>query len=273
MIKDLLRRELAPIVPEAWDEIDREARRVLALNLTGRKLVDLDGPHGWSHAAKNLGTLEVPLAATLEGVEARLRRVMPLVEMRVPFRLDLEDLDGAARGASTFDMAPIVEAAERVARAEDGAIFNGFAGAGITGIRQASPHPAVSIPADTRKLPEALLAAAEVLRESGIDGPYALALSNDLYKRVSTATESGYPIRKRIEQQVLDGPLVWAPAVEGALLLSMRGGDFVLTVGQDLSVGYAAHDRESVELYLTESFTFAVLDEAAAVPLSGQTGG
>jgi uncharacterized linocin/CFP29 family protein len=49
------------------------------------------------------------------------------------------------------------------------------------------------------------------------------------------------------------------------VLLSTRGGDYELTVGQDLSIGYASHDRTDVELFLTESFTFRVLEEKAAV--------
>ena len=57
------------------------------------------------------------------------------------------------------------------------------------------------------------------------------------------------------------------PALEGALLLSVRGGDFELTVGQDLSIGYAYHEKHKVELFLTESFTFRVLEPTAAVPL------
>jgi uncharacterized linocin/CFP29 family protein len=63
-----------------------------------------------------------------------------------------------------------------------------------------------------------------------------------------------------------DVSLVWAPALQGgAVLLSTRGGDYELTVGQDLSVGYAIHDRADVELFLTESFTFRVLEEKAAI--------
>jgi len=57
-----------------------------------------------------------------------------------------------------------------------------------------------------------------------------------------------------------------------AVLLSHRGGDFQLTVGQDLSIGYTGHDKETVHLYLTESFTFRVLDRTAAVYLKPKRG-
>src|SRR3569832_1983687 len=55
---DLLKRQLAPITSEAWDQIDDEAKRVLALHLAGRKLVDFSGPHGWQLGGVNTGRLQ-----------------------------------------------------------------------------------------------------------------------------------------------------------------------------------------------------------------------
>jgi uncharacterized linocin/CFP29 family protein len=50
--------------------------------------------------------------------------------------------------------------------------------------------------------------------------------------------------------------------------MSLRGGDFELTVGQDFSVGYLDHTSTSVLLYLQETFTFRVLTPQASVPLT-----
>jgi uncharacterized linocin/CFP29 family protein len=227
--------------------------------------VDFDGPHGWTHAALNLGRLDLQRNQPVPGVHAATRKVQPLVEFRTPFHLDILDLDGAARGASQFELGAVVEAAERTAHAEDKAIFYGYPEAGITGIVQATPHRPLTIPASASQYPQVIVEAQEVLREAGVSGPYALALGTECYRELSLATEEGYPIRKRIERQIIDGPLYWAPAVDGAMLLSLRGGDFLLSVGQDLSIGYAAHDKDRVELYVTESFTFRVLDGSAAV--------
>ena len=158
-----------------------------------------------------------------------------------------------------------VEAAEKIARAEDNAIFNGYRDAGITGIIEASPHAPLEIPADPLHYPHVIVQAKELLREAGINGPFALAAGPKVYNEISQGAEDGYPIRKRIEQQIIDGPIIWAPSIDGAVLLSTRGGDFELTVGQDLSIGYAFHERHTVELYLTESFTFRVLEPAAEI--------
>jgi uncharacterized linocin/CFP29 family protein len=262
---DLLKRNLAPITPEAWKQIDDEAKRVLRLHLAGRKLVDVDGPYGWRHGAVNTGRLEIRHDGGL-GVPWGVREVAPLIELRLPFELSILELDCAARGA-VLDLEPVVKAAEHVAHAEDEAIFNGFKAAGILGIIPASPHAAIAIPPNYAEYPSVVVEATELLRRGGVDGPYGLALGPKCYAGLAQAAEDGYPIRERVAR-VLDGPIVWAPAVDGAVVLSTRGGDFQLTVGQDLSIGYAAHDKDTVALYLTESFTFRVLERAAAVHLT-----
>ena len=267
MGRDLLKRDLAPILSDAWDAVDQEAARVLKLNLAGRQIVDFKGPHGWDLAAVNTGRLQILPAVPNSKVHVAIRQAQPLVEVRVPIKLPIMELDSIGRGAANPDLTPVVEAAELVAEAEDAAIFNGFAPADIIGIIPASPHKPHKLPGNVTELPATILAARETLRQAGISGPYALVLDAEIYAQVLGAAEDGYPLAKRITQQVLDGPLVRANAIKGGVLLSVRGGDFELTVGQDLAIGYADRERETVELYLTESFTFRVLEAGAAVPL------
>lgn len=261
---DLLKRNLAPITPEAWRQIDDEAKRVLQLNLAGRKLVDFDGPHGWQYAAVNTGNLTIRTDSDL-GVPWGVRDVAPLIEVRVPFELSIMELDNASRGA-VLDLPAVVSAAEKTAHAEDNAIFNGFKAGGIEGIIPTTLHPAIAIPDDYADYPSVVVDAIETLRRTGINGPYALALGPNCYAGLAQAAQDGYPIRERVEH-FLDGPMVLAPKVDGAVLLSHRGGDFQLSVGQDLSIGYQGHDKDKVYLYLTESFTFRVLERTAAVYL------
>jgi uncharacterized linocin/CFP29 family protein len=261
---DLLKREHAPITPAAWTRIDDEAKRVLEINLAGRKLVDFDGPHGWQYAAVNTGQLTIRPEGAL-GVPWGVRDVVPLIEVRVPFELPIMALDNASRGA-ILDLTPVVKAAEKTAHAEDDAIFNGLKAGGIEGILPSASHPAIAIPDNYADYPSIVVDAAETLRRAGVNGPYALALGPVCYAGLAQAAQDGYPIRERVEH-FLDGPIVLAPKVDGAVLLSHRGGDFQLSVGQDLSIGYAGHDRDRVYLYLTESFAFRVLERSAAVYL------
>jgi uncharacterized linocin/CFP29 family protein len=263
-----LRRELAPISSAAWSAIDDEARRVLKLKLAGRKLVDFVGPLGEHAAAVNIGRIDALETGPVPDVEAARRRVAPLIELRAVFELSREELDAVERGAQDPDLAPLIGAATRIAHAEDTAIFHGYAAGGITGIDKASTHPTLPITEDYQAYPHSIAEATRLLRLAGVDGPYAIALGPRCFTGLTQATgEGGYPVLN-VVRKLLDGPLVWAPAVDGAIVLSTRGGDFELTVGRDVSIGYLSHTDTSVKLYLTESLTFRVLTPEAAVALS-----
>ena len=84
---------------------------------------------------------------------------------------------------------------------------------------------------------------------------------------METAEHGGYLLLDHL-RQILGGPVVWAPGVEGGVVLSLRGGDFVFHIGQDLSIGYRDHDAEVVRLYVEESFSFQVFEPDAAVALT-----
>jgi uncharacterized linocin/CFP29 family protein len=110
----------------------------------------------------------------------------------------------------------------------------------------------------------AVASAVARLRGSGVSGPYGLALGDEAWLGVSETIEGGYPLLEHLSR-IVGGPIVWAPGLAGAMVISQRGGDFLLDVGQDLSVGYLRHDDVSVTLYLEESFTFRVLEPDAAI--------
>lgn len=265
---DLLKRRFAPILPDAWELVDDEARRVLKLRLAGRKVVDFDGPHGWKCSSVSTGRLEILSDKPDPDVNIGMRRVQPLVEIRIPIRLSQMELDSVSRGAEDPDLGPVVRASEKIALVEDGAIFLGLPRAGIAGIVPSSPHAPLEAPADLRELPRTIVAAQDVLRRAGIGGPYALLVSPVIHDQLFAMDEDGRPLARRVQQVVGERPLVRADAIKGAVLMSTRGGDYELTVGQDLSIGYAHHTKDEVELYITESFTFRVLEPAAAVAIA-----
>src|SRR6202050_1281725 len=261
-----LYRELAPITDSAWASIEEEARRTFGRHVAARRVVDVKGPDGSTLAGVNTGHLgEIDPPA--DGGVARLRTVAPLVQLRVPFTVNRRDVDDVERGAQDSDWQPVKDAAKKIAFAEDRAIFEGYAAAGITGVRQSSSNPALSLPAEARDYPNVISQALSALRLAGVGGPYSLLLSADAYTMVSETSDHGYPIRDHLSR-VMDGDIIWAPAIDGAFVLTGRGGDFELRLGQDLSIGYLSHDAEHVELYFQESLTFLVYTAEASVALS-----
>ena len=263
-----LTRELAPISSAAWEAIDAEARRVLRLTLAGRKLVDFKGPLGAEAAAVNLGRVTRLKSGPVAEVDAGRREALPLIVLRTYFDMSRDELDAVERGAEDPDLDPLIDAATRIAHAEDTAIFHSYEAGGIQGIEHASAHPTLPISDDYQEYPRSIAEATRLLREAGVDGPYAIALGPRCYTNLTQATgDGGYPVLN-VVRKLVDGPLVWAPAVIGAVVLSTRGSDFELTVGRDVSIGYHSHTDAAVRLYLLESMTFRVLTPEAAVALT-----
>lgn len=261
-----LHRELAPITSEAWAQIEEEASRTFKRHIAGRRVVDVSGPFGVDYSAVGLGRTTA-ITSPDQGVEARQRVVAPLVELRVPFTLSREELDDVERGAQDTDLDPVKDAAKKLAFAEDRAVFEGYPAAGIKGIRASSSNPPIALPTDTRLVPEAIAQALSSLRLAGVDGPYSVLLSADLFTEVSETSDHGHPIRTHIERLLPDGEIIWAPAIDGAIVLTCRGGDYDLRLGQDVSIGYQSHDAESVRLYFQQSLQFLVYTAEAAVCL------
>jgi uncharacterized linocin/CFP29 family protein len=261
-----LHRELAPISDKAWAEIEEEASRTLKRHLAARRVFDVQGPKGVELSAVGTGHLS-QIAAPGDGIEAAQREVKALVELRVPFELARQAIDDVERGADDSDWSPLKDAARRIAFAEDRAVFEGYPSAGIEGVRQGTSNPVLSLPAEVKAYPDAVERAVSQLRLAGVNGPYALLLGAEPYAAVSGGSDEGYPVLQHI-RHLVDGEIVWAPAIEGGMVVTTRGGDFELHIGQDISIGYLSHTETAVRLYLQETFTFMLLTEEAAVVLS-----
>ena len=107
-----LHRELAPISDAAWAQIEEETKRTLKRYLAGRRVVDVEGPGGAGLSAIGTGHLKT-IDAPGEGVLARQREVMPLVELRVAFELDRQQIDDVERGSNNSDWQPAKDAAQK----------------------------------------------------------------------------------------------------------------------------------------------------------------
>jgi len=262
-----LHRELAPVSSAAWSQIEEEVARTFRRSVAGRRVVDVKGPGGAALSAIGTGH-QASINAPHQGVHAKLSEVKALVQLTVPFELKRDEIDSVERGANDADWQPAKDAAKQLAYAEDRAIFDGYKAAGIVGIREGSSNPPLALPADVADYPDAIGNALEQLRLAGVDGPYSVLLGADAYTALGEARDHGYPVLEHIKR-VVNGDIIWAPAIEGGSVLSMRGGDYQLHLGQDLSIGYQSHTDTVVRLYLVETLTFLMLTSEASVSVTG----
>jgi len=258
-----LHRELAPISDAAWAQIEEETARTIKRYLAGRRVADVHGPAGPALSAVGTGH-QRSIEAPGDGVTAQHREVKPLVELRVPFELNRQMIDDVERGANDSDWQPAKDAARKLAFAEDRAIFEGYAAAGIVGVRQGTSNPQESLPVDVRKYPQAFAQALSQLRSVGVNGPYSILLSAVAYTELAETSDYGYPVLEHVKR-LFEGEIIWTPAIDGAFVLTTRGGDLDLHLGQDASIGYWSHTETQVRLYLQETFTFLYLTSESAV--------
>lgn len=259
---DILRKSLAPISASAWEEINDAATDVLKSVLSARKFVDIEGPKGWDYAAAPAGRINIPQNQKGKA-KYGIHQVFPLIEVRVPFELDIWELDNIARGAVDIDLGALEDAARELAKFEENIIYEGLKPANIDGLKKSSEYTPIQFPKTSENVASAIAKAVAQLKDKAVDGPYNLILDVEKWQIINSSGK-GYPVRKQVEG-LIGGSVILAPLVNDAYLVSERGGDFKLTLGQDISIGYESHNSKKVQLYFTESFTFRVVDPAAVV--------
>jgi uncharacterized linocin/CFP29 family protein len=260
---NFLRRELAPISPQGWCEIDSVAQKALVANLSGRKFVDVDGPHGLDYASVPLGRLTIPEKQEAATVRYGVHQVLPLVETRADFKLPIWELDNIERGAKDLNLDAVIKSSREIASFEERAIYSGFAQGSIIGLVQAVKSQRFQISLDMNALVDAVSKAQEQMQKDGVGGPANLVVSPKIWEFLARCVPGG-TIRSTLEKEI-GGHVLYAEYLKDALLVSTRGGDAELTVGQDFAIGYHSHTVDEISLFITESFSFRVLAPEALV--------
>jgi uncharacterized linocin/CFP29 family protein len=259
-----LRRSAPSLSDKVWSAIDEAAASMFKQTVVARRIVDFDGPKGWGHVATQLGTFK---PATPPKGTGKVRHSIPdvklLTELRADFSLPWTAVDIFERVGPPLDSAAIEEAAREMALAEDRLIFFGNTSNRGLLTSHESPRVALSDWSLPGRVVTDLLSAVQKLDELGVKGPYEAVLSPAHYYSYLKQTGEGgaYPAAKQLG--VVIEKVHNSPVLDGAVLFSTRGGDFLLTVGGDLTVGYRAHDDTSVHLFCVETIAAQLLTPQA----------
>jgi len=263
---EILKKKMAPLSSEMWKEIKDQAKSVLSTSRTIRKFADIDGPYGSDFATVSTGRLKVPRQKWKTGTNYGIREVLPLVEIRIPFELDLWELENIDKGAKDVELDNLDEALKSVVKLEENIIYKGLKDAGIKGLEESSKYPVEDLPDNPSDILKYIGALINRLQQNGVEGPYSLVLEENYWLELINLTD-GYPIIQQLKD-LLEGQIIVNNNFDKSFLLSKRGGDYELTIGQDTSIGYDSHDDRNIKLYLTESFTFRVLSPESIVVMA-----
>jgi len=259
-----LRRNAAPLSEKVWKEVDNIAGSMFKQTVVARRIVDFDGPRGWNHVATQLGTFKPAKTPRSSGkVRFLVPDVMLLTELRADFAIPWADIDIFERVGPTLESKSIEDAAREMALAEDALLFYGSStNPGLLSSHD-TPRVALSDWSQQGRLVVDLLTAVEKLDNLGIKGPYEAVLSPHHYYSYLRQTGEGgvYPAAKQLG--IVIAKVYNSPAIEGATLFSTRGGDLLITVGGDFTIGYRAHDETAVHLFCVETVAAQVLTPGA----------
>jgi uncharacterized linocin/CFP29 family protein len=189
--------------------------------------------------------------------------VVLLTELRAEFSISWADIDVFERAGPRLEAKAAEDAAREMALAEDALLFYG--GSGRPGLLTAHDTPRIALSdwSQPGRVVVDLLTAVERLDTLGVKGPYEAVLSPHHYYSYlrQTGEGGGYPAAKQLG--IVIAKVYNSSAVEGAALFSTRGGDFLVTVGGDFTVGYRSHNDTAVHLFCTETIAGQLLTPEA----------
>jgi len=253
---NILKKPLAPITDKAWDEILLQSERVIHTFRTGRKIADVTGPLGIDFGAVSTGELLIPSKQSAEGVQIGIREVVPVMEARKSFELNRWELDNASRDVANLDLNPLEKAVQQMASFEDLCLYYGFDNSIAPGLANANKHKPVKAKMQTTDFLHTLATQVANLQKDGVEGPYTLIFPDEVWA-VLVSNSLNYPL-KTLVKEITAGTIITHPVNKDIFLVSERGGDFELHLGQDISIGYEDHDKEKVNLFVTESFIYQI---------------
>ena len=257
---DFLKRELAPITANGWKEIEERAAAVLSKELSARKFIRVTGPLGRDVTSVTTGRMDVK---TKDDIKYGVYKVQPLIESRICFPLSRWELDNIERGAKDVDYTSLDDGVRKAAKFEEEAIFKGLEDGQVDGIYKSSSYEALDFGKTADETLKAIFDGVLKLDAAFAKKPYVLVVSNEKWYYLNTVVKE-YSLPEKLEK-ILGQKIIVSKSIDGAILLPYDDENIELIIGEDFALGYQNHNESVVELLVTESFTFRVLDPALIV--------
>ena len=268
---DYLNRSQAPFGADLWRRIDEAAIEAARDALTGRRFLEVDGPYGVGLTSIEIGNDDYCRDPGPGEAGAVMSRAISVPMLRKSFRLSVRRIASSTDQGQPLNLDPVEDAAEAVAAREEEMIYYGNPDFGLEGLLSARGRHEIE-GGDWANIDQALqdvLAAVNRLDESGLRGPYALALSPRLYNSLFRRYDGSDVLQLEHISRVCTVGIFKAP-IEGGVLIDPRVG--VLVIGQDLRAGYGSHDGIHHHLYLSESLVLRIDDPKAICTIGADVG-
>ncbi|MGA2120957.1 MAG: family 1 encapsulin nanocompartment shell protein [Methanoregula sp.] len=252
MEKDYLGRVDAPVSAETWKLLDTAMIEAAKSQLSGRRLISIEGPFGFGLKVIPLSDSEIA-----EGITAS--PVIPVNLLTSTFFLNKRDLAASEKNGLLLDMDPVACAAMACAAKEDSIIFHGIQdvpgllGAEGSGSLALAKWDKVGTAADQ------VINAVTLLDDAGLHGPYCMGLAPAQYNLLLRRYPQGDGTELDHIRTIIGGDVIKAPVLKKGGVLLASGRQFCsLVIGQDMSIGYNGPAGDALEFSISESLALLI---------------
>jgi len=260
MTNKYLHRDDAPFGEKVWNRIDEIVVAAAKSQLSGWRILHIDGPFGLE--LKNLPGTDRQLGEGGEGVTISASVPVPVVELHAAFKLPVRDVATFESTDLPFQAEGIAKAALACAQAEDNLIFNGSKAAGMTGLLSAKGTESHQLQSwdEIGRAADDLIRAITKLDAAGFHGPYAAALSPNLYNLLYRRYHQGNATEIEHVSQIITDGLVKAPVLKSGGVLIATGRQYAsIVLGQDLAASFVGPDDREYEFAISESLALRLV--------------
>lgn len=274
---DFLLRNDAPFGSEQWEKIDKKVTDTARSLLIGRRFLHIYGPLGSGVQSVSLDLIEYneDTKSDFFGdsdtsvVKAGERKFAAIPMIYKDFSISWRDLENEKQFGMPLDMAPVSAAAYGLSKKEDNVIFNGNEEFGYPGLLNINGRQIVKKGDWLQKDNpfKDVASGLELLVSNGIDGPYALVVSPDLYTQMQRVQEgTGVLVIDRVKNLV-DGRLFQSNILgqNRAVLVASASHNMDVVVGQDIITAYLGPEQLNHIFRIFETILLRVKRPSAVV--------
>jgi len=247
MTNNYLSRGEAPIAAATWDKLDQIIIEAAKSVLSGRRILNIDGPYG-------LGLKAVPMNDPEMGENPVTGTVLPLALISKSFTMAKRDIAAHESNGVMLNTSAAAAAAIACAKQEEELIYNGLKD--TPGLMNAKGSHQLKLGSwsEVGTAADDIIKAVTALDTAGFHGPYTLALAPERYNLLLRRYPTGsFSELEHVKTIAAEG-VVKAPVLEGGGLLLAAGRQYAtLVLGQDLAAGYNGPAAERLEFYVSES--------------------
>jgi uncharacterized linocin/CFP29 family protein len=247
----------APESPELLNKIEEAAVSAARDILSGRRIIDVEGPYGLGLTAVEVGNDDLCRQPAPEEASAVLSHALSLPMIYRRFSLSRRRIAAFREMGQPLNLKVVEDAAQAVAMREEEFIYHGQPDFHLHGLLTAQGRNTFQ-GGDWSSVDQVLdnvIAAVNTLDGKGYRGPYGLALAPALYNNLFRRYPGSDLLQIEHLKRLCTRGIVKAQ-IEGGVLVAKDVGSIVL--GQDLQIAYLSPDAAHENFAVTESLVLKI---------------